>query len=202
MLKKILHSFSIFLFLFFSSQCSDREKAIGHYMKGIEFYTKKSLEKAVIEFSEASSEDSTFLAPRLMKGKAEYYLGKYEDSLKTFKSIESDYPGNAASLTWIGKIYMLDSNKRGEAKKYLSLSVQYDDNQIDSHYYLGKIFEQEGNVKDALIQYNHGIEISRRVDKIKRDLVEIYRNAGLEYGEADVTNNLNSQKKKESKKVK
>ncbi|TGN19793.1 tetratricopeptide repeat protein [Leptospira idonii] len=207
MYKKLIQFVLLSAFIFSSFYCKDKDKAIDHYAKGIEYYSKKKLEKAIIEFSEAASADSSFLPPRLMKGKSEYYLGKYEDALKTFQTIESDYPGNAASLTWIGKIYMLSSDKRTEAKKYLTLAVQYDDNQIDSHYYLGKLFEQEGNVKDALIQYNHGIEISKRVDKIKRDLVEIYKNAGLDYeslNKPSVTPVASSATsvKKESKKAK
>ncbi|MBM9547853.1 tetratricopeptide repeat protein [Leptospira sp. 201903074] len=170
---------TLFILLFLVLNCKNREDAISLYAKGVDFYSKKSLEKALVEFSGAVKADNSFVSARLMKGKTEYYLGKHENAAETFQDILDDFPGNATSLTWLGKIYMLDSSKRDDAKQKLSLAIQLDDNQIDAHYYLGKLFEQEGNVKDALIQYSHGIEIAKRSDKIKRDLNEIYRNAGL-----------------------
>ncbi|MCT8335686.1 tetratricopeptide repeat protein [Leptospira sp. 85282-16] len=169
----------LFALLFLVLNCKNREDAVSSYAKGVDFYAKKSLEKALVEFSNAVKADSSFVSARLMKGKTEYYLGKHENATETFQDILDDFPGNASSLTWLGKIYMLDSSKRDDAKQKLSQAIQLDDNQIDAHYYLGKLFEQEGNVKDALIQYSHGIEIAKRSDKIKRDLNEIYRNAGL-----------------------
>ncbi|MCG6146448.1 tetratricopeptide repeat protein [Leptospira bandrabouensis] len=169
----------LFALLFLVLNCKNREDAVASYAKGVDFYAKKSLEKALVEFSNAVKADSSFVSARLMKGKTEYYLGKHENAAETFQDILDDFPGNASSLTWLGKIYMLDSSKRDDAKQKLSHAIQLDDNQIDAHYYLGKLFEQEGNVKDALIQYSHGIEIAKRSDKIKRDLNEIYRNAGL-----------------------
>ncbi|WP_210414292.1 tetratricopeptide repeat protein [Leptospira jelokensis] len=200
-MKKISIIIISLLFL----NCSDKEEALSFYRKGIEFYSKKSLEKAIIEFESAIKADKKFVSARLMKGKSEYYLGKHPEAKITFESINEDFPGNAAALTWLGKIAMLDSSKRNDAKQYLSLAVQLDDNQIDSHYYLGKLFEQEGNVKDALIQYNQAIEISRRVDKVKRDLAEIYRNAGVSMPNESVssitkTDNKESQKQKNKQK--
>lgn len=174
---KIYHV--VFVLLFLTLNCKNREDAISSYSKGVDFYSKKSLEKALAEFSNAVKADSSFVSARLMKGKTEYYLGKHENATETFQDLLDDFPGNATSLTWLGKIYMLDSSKRDDAKQKLSLAIQFDDNQIDAHYYLGKLFEQEGNVKDALIQYSHGIEIAKRSEKIQRDLNEIYRNAGL-----------------------
>lgn len=194
-MKKIFTSIVLLMVV----QCSQKEEAISFYKKGIEYYSKKSLEKAIIEFESAISADKDFVSARLMKGKSEYYLGKHEDSRSTFESITKDFPGNAAALTWLGKISMLDSAKRSEAKEYLSQAVQLDDNQIDSHYYLGKLFEQEGNVKDALIQYNQAIEISKRVEKVKRDLSEIYKNAGVQMPIDSVASKLESKENAKNK---
>ena len=84
---------------------------------------------------------------------------------------------------WIGKILIQYPEKLEESKEYFLKSIQFDDNQIDSYFYLGRIAENKGDLKSALLYYNKGIEISKKSDKIFKSIKSIYDKAGVSINE-------------------
>ncbi|WP_243393351.1 tetratricopeptide repeat protein [Leptospira perolatii] len=150
------------------------------YATGSKAYADRNLKVAIERFEEAVAKDDSLISPRIMLGKSYYYSGKFEEAQKVFEELIEDFPGNSGSYVWLGRIQMNHSSTMDLAKKNLLFAIQSDDTQIDAHYYLAKVYEQEGNVKDALLEYNKALGIRTKFDRIHRDLGELYKKAGFE----------------------
>ena len=178
---KLLFSILTFYFLF---GCSMSEEEINQkFNEGIKNYSEKNLDKAILFFNEVADSDNEHLPSRIMLGKSLYYKGDYDKALEIFHKIEKDYSGNSLAMNWIGKILIQYPEKSEESKDYFLKSIQFDDNQIDSYFYLGRIAESKGDLKSALLYYNQGIEISKKSDKILKSIKAIYDKAGIDKNE-------------------
>lgn len=74
---------------------------------------------------------------------------------------------------------MLQEGKTKEAKQELEYILETEETFFDAHYYLAKIYEKEGMLKEALVEYNRAKMIKIGFDKIHRDLGKLYDVAGL-----------------------
>ncbi|PJZ57618.1 tetratricopeptide repeat protein [Leptospira barantonii] len=179
-LFKIKQFYVSIMFLSLTTFCSSQEEALSFYKEGIQAYSERNLKTAIEKFESASKKDKKLISSRIMLGKSYYYSGRFEDAKKTFEEIVEDFPGNSNAHSWLGRILLNEGNKKEEAKQHLVYATQSDDSQVDALYYLGKAYEQEGKIKEALLEYHKALEIKRKFDKIHRDLADLYRKAGLE----------------------
>lgn len=152
-----------------ASGCKNRDEAMDHLKKGNAHYTAQKLEEAIKEYDQSLSRDSTLFPARLMKGKAYFFLGKKDQAQSTFEDAVKDFPGNPACHYWLGRIYLLDDSRLKDAEANLRLATEYDDSQFNAHYYLAKIYEKQGKVREALVEYNRARLIKSGFDKIHRD---------------------------------
>lgn len=160
--------------------CSLNEDEINKkFNDGIKNYSEKNLDKAVLIFNEVVDSDDEHLPARIMLGKSLYYKGDYEQALIIFQKIENDFSGNSLAMNWIGKILIQYPEKLEESHAYFLRSIQFDDNQIDSYFYLGRIAENKGDLKSALLYYNQGLEVTKKSDKILKSIKAIYDKAGV-----------------------
>ncbi|MBW0433644.1 tetratricopeptide repeat protein [Leptospira yasudae] len=178
--SKIKKFYVFLIFFYFFLSCSSQEDALAHYKEGIQAYSERNLKTAIEKFEQASKEDKEMISSRIMLGKSYYYSGRFDDARKVFEKVVDDFPGNSNAHSWLGRILLNEDAKREEAKRHLVYATQSDDSQVDALYYLGKAYEQEGKIKEALLEYHKALEIKRKFDKIHRDLSELYRKAGLE----------------------
>jgi len=153
---------------------------MDHLKKGNAHYTAQKLEEAIQEYDQSLSRDSTLFPARLMKGKAYFFLGKKELAQTTFEDAVKDFPGNPACHYWLGRIYLMDDARLKDAETNLRLATEYDDSQFNAHYYLAKIYEKQGKVREALVEYNRARLIKTGFDKIHRELGNLYLKAGLQ----------------------
>ncbi|WP_241547788.1 tetratricopeptide repeat protein [Leptospira stimsonii] len=189
---EILLSIKYFIFIIFLPvflSCSSKEDALTFYKEGVQAYSERNLKTAIEKFELASKEDKKLISSRIMLGKSYYYSGRFEDAKKVFEDVVSDFPGNSNAHSWLGRILLNEGTKKEEAKQHLVYATQSDDSQVDALYYLGKAYEQEGKIKEALLEYHKALEIKRKFDKIHRDLAELYRKAGLEERASEQTQN-------------
>lgn len=173
----------MFLFLIFPNCGLSVQEIEDKFNDGIKNYSEKNLDKAIVNFTEVVDADGDYLPARIMLGKSLYYKGDYEKALKIFYKIDDDFSGNSLAKNWIGKILIQYPEKLEESKEYFLKSIQFDDNQIDSYFYLGRIAENKGDLKSALLYYNKGIEISKKSDKIFKSIKSIYDKAGVSINE-------------------
>lgn len=171
----ILLSLILFSFL----HCNSSEEATELFSNGKLEYSKKNLGKAIELFEESIGKDSNFLPGYIMLGKSHYFNGDFEKAEKIFTKSVEKFPGNSTSRFWLARIYLLDDTKLHEAKNQLDLILQGDDAYFEAHYYLGKLYEKEGKIKEALIEYNKAKLIKQGFEKIHRDLGKLYEKAGF-----------------------
>lgn len=162
------------------TSCKNRDQGMEHLKKGNAHYAAQKLEEAIKEYDESLAKDSTLFPARLMKGKAYFFLGKKDEAQRTFEQAAKDFPGSPACHYWLGRIYLLDETKLKEAESNLRIATEYDDSQFNAHYYLGKIYEKQGKVREALVEYNRARLIKSGFDKIHRELGNLYQKAGLQ----------------------
>lgn len=169
----------VLLCFLFILKCGSKEKAIELFTQGKLEYSKKNLKGASDFFEQSLKQDSGFLPGYIMLGKTYYFNGEFEKAEKTFKTSISKFPGNSASRFWLARIYLLDDTKIAEAKNELDLILQGDDTYFEAHYYLAKLYEKEGKVKEALLEYNKAKLIKHGFEKIHRDLGKLYERSGF-----------------------
>ncbi|WP_411821505.1 tetratricopeptide repeat protein [Leptospira sp. 'Mane'] len=158
--------------------CSNQEEALEHYQKGKEAYAKKMLEQAIEEFREASKQDKTLLAAKIMLGKSLYYNGDTEGAKEVFEETSESFPGNSLCFHWLGKIYLLNLSQFDQAKENFLQSIQLEDSNAENYYYLAKVYEKEGKWKEALLEYNKALILKKSFEKIHKDLGNLYLKAG------------------------
>jgi tetratricopeptide (TPR) repeat protein len=160
------------------SSCSKNEEAIEHFNKGKQAYSKQVLDSAIEEFETSVNLDSDLLPARIMLGKSHYFKGNFEDAEKIFLDTSKKFPGNALCLHWLGKIKITNLESFDEAKGFFLQSVQLDDSNFNNNYYLAKIYEKEGKLKEALIEYNKALLIKNDFNKVHTDLSNLYSKMG------------------------
>ncbi len=164
-----------------TSTCArgDSAKSLEHFRKGKLAYGQRKLALAAGEFAKAAEADGTLLAARIMRGKAEFYQGKFKEAAGTFEGVHDDFPGNAAAHYWLGRTYLQIAGKNKEARKHLLKAVSFNDSYFNAHYYLGVLYERDGKIKEALIEYRRATLIKKDFDRIHRRLAGLYKRAGF-----------------------
>ncbi|WP_078123761.1 tetratricopeptide repeat protein [Leptospira alexanderi] len=170
---------SISLIVTLNACGKDEQSKLETFQKGKKEYTSRNLEKAAEFFRQVVSEDKEFLPAQIMLGKSLFFLGKMEESEEVFQKGLTRFPGNSTIRFWIARIHMLQEGKTNEAKQELEYILETEETFFDAHYYLAKIYEKEGMLKEALIEYNRAKMIKIGFDKIHRDLGKLYDVAGL-----------------------
>jgi len=173
----IVSLLSVLFFVFFG--CNSNEQALEVFSQGKLEYAKKNLVGAAELFEESISHDSDFLPAYIMLGKSYYFNGEFEKAEKTFKKSIEKFPGNSTSRFWLGRIYLLDDSKLADAKNEFNMILQGDDTYFEAHYYLAKLYEKEGKIKEALLEYNKAKLIKQGFEKIHRDLGKLYERSGF-----------------------
>lgn len=167
------------IFVIFIS-CSGSDDSSDYYNSGKKSYYNKDLDSAIEYFQKAIKKDENLISSRIMLGKCYYYKGEFEESLKIFDELLDKYPGNADAYYWKGRNLLNIPSKQAESKVYFIKSIQAGESQIDAHYYLAKYYENDGDVKRALMELNNALGIKSKFDKVHKDLADIYIKSGFE----------------------
>ncbi|TGL64329.1 hypothetical protein EHQ64_02420 [Leptospira sarikeiensis] len=165
------------------TSCSSKEESLKYYSIGLKAYSEKNLKIAIENFEKAIDQDKKNISARNMLGKSYYYSQRFEDSKKVFDDIVDDFPGNASAHVWSARILMYENptpEKVKEAKEKLLYAIQLDDANPDAHYHLAKLYEYEGNVVNALLEYNSALKLGSQISRIHKDLATLYKKAGME----------------------
>lgn len=175
-------SISIFLLIFTFSLfgCKNRspEQALENYSKGKLEYEKRKLAEAATFFESAIDFDSNLLPGYIMLGKTHYFNGDFKKSEEILMKGLTKFPGNATCHFWLARIFIAN-DEDDKALAHLNSILEADDTYFEANYYLAKLLEKQGKVKDALIQYNRAKFIKYGFDKIHRDLSSLYLKAGF-----------------------
>jgi tetratricopeptide (TPR) repeat protein len=169
---------ALFIFLF-SQNCGDSKNSEENYKLGLIEYNKKNLEKAETFFNEALDKDKENIALYIVLGKTYYFMGKFEESINVLKSGLDKFPENSTLNFWLARNYMLYKKHEDEAYMLFVRILEIDDSHFESYYYLGKLQESKGQIKEALINYNRAKLIKYNFDKIHKDLGNLYDKSGL-----------------------
>ncbi|TGL17930.1 hypothetical protein EHQ46_15860 [Leptospira yanagawae] len=182
--KKRTNSIMLFLVLFFVSliqfsNCNSAESANDHFQNGKREFLEKNLEKAKLEFQIAVDENPKSISSYIMLGKTLYYLGDFQGSLDILRKAKSKFPENPTIDFWISKNYLVVETDLSKAKEHLLNILELDDLHFEAYYYLAKINEKEGNIKEALLYYNKAKMIKKSFEKVHKDLGNLYLKAGM-----------------------
>lgn len=162
------------------NSCKKDEHAILEiFQKGKKEYVSRNLDKAAEFFKQTLDEGKDFLPAYIMLGKSYFFLGRFEESEAILQKGLSKFPGNSTLHFWIARIHMLQEGKSTDAKRELESILETEESFFDAHYYLAKIYEKEGMLKEALLEYNRAKMIKIGFEKIHRDLGKLYEVAGL-----------------------
>lgn len=174
----------IFYTLVFLSQvlflnCNSQEEAMKHYITGKKEFSDQKLDLAKEEFFQAVNKDPNLLSAYIMLGKTLYYTGEFNESISILNKGKQKFPGNSAIDYWLAKNFLATDTDYTKAKEHLISILEADDLHFEAYYYLAKIYEKEGNIKEALLFYNKAKIVKRSFDKIHKDLGNLYLKAGL-----------------------
>lgn len=182
--RKRNRSSLLFLYLVFGfqiqfSNCNSAESANNHYQNGKKEFLEKNLEKAKVEFQTAVDENPNAISAYIMLGKTLYYLGDFKGSLEILNEGKRKFPENPTLDFWISKNYLVVEADLNKAKEHLLNILELDDLHFEAYYYLAKINEKEGNIKEALLYYNKAKMIKKSFEKVHKDLGNLYLKAGM-----------------------
>lgn len=98
---------------------------------------------------------------RFELGRAYRQAGRYDDALDILLQAIQNYPPNerAPVAFEIAEVYM-DKGDVAAAKDYAQQSIKMNDTIWNSHYLLGRILEQEGDLEGAKAQYEWAAKFS------------------------------------------
>jgi len=178
--------------------CGSPEEALELFQKGKKEYLKKNLNKAELLFKQTLEKDSRLLSAHIMLGKTYFYMKKYGEAEKAFARGIEKFPGNSAVHYWLARIYLLDSKKSSQAKSLLMKTILLNEYNFHAHHLLAKMYEREGKIKEALIEYNRAKLIKKGFDQIHRDLGQLYKQAGFPRRAEDEFKQISSGKKQKT----
>lgn len=159
--------------------CNSEDRASNHFQNGKKEFLEKNLEKAKIEFQSSLDDNPNSISAYIMLGKTLYYLGDFQSSLEILKQAKSKFPENPTIDFWISKNYLVVESDLSKAKEHLLNILELDDLHFEAYYYLAKISEREGNIKEALLYYNKAKMIKKSFEKVHKDLGNLYLKAGM-----------------------
>ncbi|WP_010413798.1 tetratricopeptide repeat protein [Leptospira inadai] len=174
---------------------ADEATVLQLFQEGKKAYINRELQKSSEFFTNVIDTDSSFLPAYIMLGKTFYFQGKMRESETILSKGLDRFPGNATLRFWRARVYLAEGGKNELAKRELEAVLESDENQFEAHYYLAKILESEGKIREALLEYNRAKYIKIGFDKIHRDLGKLYEEVGLPEKAAIERNSLAEAKK-------
>ncbi|MCB1305736.1 MAG: tetratricopeptide repeat protein [Leptospiraceae bacterium] len=155
----------------------------GHreiFAQALQAYEAQHLDQAEDLFAKLSTSSVYQPGAGIMQAKCLFYLNRSSEAQSLLESLVDDYPANAAIHHWLGRIYLRDSKNLEGAAREFQKAIELDETPFESQYYLARIYEQQGQIKDALLEYNRAVSARERFDKIHHALADLYGRVGMD----------------------
>lgn len=137
---------------------------------------KKNLPQ-IIDQAIADLEKSKQLKSDFME--ADYYLatalelkGEKEKAIEKMKTLADAYPSDVTILYTLGVMY-IDNNQLTEAQATLNRVVNLRSNHANAHFYLGIIYEQQGEIDKAISELEIVQELNPDNETVKQKLDDL-----------------------------
>ncbi|MCB1158914.1 MAG: tetratricopeptide repeat protein [Leptospiraceae bacterium] len=143
------------------------------------YITEHKLEEAIKVYNSILIVNSQFRPALIHKGKALFYLGKYEESKSTFSKA---YKLNIADLYaafWMYKAEFADGKGDKDLKKHLYALSELNISNLELLYQRAKLSEEDGGVQEALEMYQKALDEEPQLILIYLRLYSHYKKAGM-----------------------
>ena len=146
----------------YSFHISKEEKLVS---QGLNFYQQGDCQRAIKKFKEALKINPAYFYALFNLGLAYVEEDRLEEALKNFKKALTQKPKDAYTRYYIGWIYFTREEFELAEKNFLHLlKSNYDglsELEMNIHFLLGRIYDQMGKTKDAILYYEEFINQSR-----------------------------------------
>ncbi len=126
-------------------------KLLGHTLPTSELKEVEATTSSKVADSQNKGESSDFKAAMDL-----YDRGKWAESLGKWRVVLAKEPKNAGAYYYAG-ICRYNLGEHDKAIYNLNKSFAYPEKGFNAHYYLGRIYEKQGNKKDAIKHYREYI---------------------------------------------
>lgn len=177
LIRLLILSFSVFAIGTACNQGGEEQKQI--FTQALQAYEARRLENAANLFEKLGNSNKYQPGAGIMRAKSLFYLDRVAEARAVLEDLNGDYPANAAVHHWLGRIYVRQNEDPRKAAEHFRRSIELDETPFESQYYLGRIYEEQGQVKEALLEYNRAVASKRRFDKIHYSLADLYDRVGM-----------------------
>lgn len=151
--------------------------AAAHNEKGLLFLKQNDLDKALEAFSRAVQAKPDYFEAKLNYGFTLLSMKDYIDSEKVFRDVLNQKSDVSTAHLYLG-ISLLGLNKIEEAERSFknAISLKKGENLAQAHKYLGGIYWQKNQYKEALTELEKYLELSpgaADADKIKATIDDL-----------------------------
>ena len=155
-------------------------EAVGHYQRGRTHYSKEEFSEAEEAFKTALEVSPRFANAAYMLGKVYFFQGRLDEAEARFKdALSQGRPGHVGGYLWLSRIYSLDEEKTEEAKKMIEEALQLAPENGRIYYELGRLYELEGDLRNALLHYELGMALEADYAALHFRAGELYEKIGL-----------------------
>jgi tetratricopeptide (TPR) repeat protein len=118
-------------------------------------------DEAFEAYSEAARLDPNAIAPRLGRARLLIARRDYPRAMEELTALRALAPKNARIYHYLGEAYQRQEDHK-EASSYLRTALEYDGNQPDTHYLLGKTYLELDKERDAARAFDTATTLARR----------------------------------------
>lgn len=166
--------------LFFScSSKSGNREYLDLFQKGKMFYLNKDLSRAIPLFEESIAKNSRYLPAHIMLGKSYYYSRDPGKAVRVFRRLLSMNRNCVSALSWLIRIEGIDQKNHKKGLEYCDRILRLDMENYTGHLYKAMILEEQGRVKEAIIEYHYALELEKVVYLARLRLADLYLGKGL-----------------------
>ncbi len=143
-----------------------------YYLKGKILFNQKNYTQAIQELLQYRPETASRHAVLALLGRSYYGLANYESGIPYFnKLVRMDT--EKGEWYYFRGIYFFQKNNIADARNQFEVALNSDSTLYNCHYYLGKIYESQGNVKKAVEEFRLYRESMRSSQGLSTKLDEL-----------------------------
>jgi tetratricopeptide (TPR) repeat protein len=132
--------------------------AEAYFLRGECYYIQSNHKLAIKSYGKAITINPNMVEAHMEQGKSYYYLSNYSSALTSFQKVSEIKPKDPIALQWQGLVLYYQDNYE-QAIKILDRSSTLDNSLEYTHELLGKSYEINGQIEQALTSYSRAIEI-------------------------------------------
>lgn len=168
-----------FLFVVSCLAIADRDKLKKEYNLGKIEYSKGNLDASLQHFLRVEKIESEYEDVPLYLAKIEYYKGNFKEANRWLETLLGDgiYGDQAQVLRW--KCDYAEGKKHGDILREIGESLKKEGENLDLLLLTARIQEEQGQIPQAILNYERVLNESDKVIIAHTGLMKIYEKADL-----------------------